>query len=347
MSTNNKTKDGMIMKNFLILTLLAFVSLTVLPVAVLKNGTYSPESIQSDNEFAVSSYSGEENESENTDDSSITVFLSNENETVTVSDFEYTCGSVAAEMPITYHEEALKAQAVACYTNALRLKNSAHAENLSGADISDDSGTHQGYISIDERKEKWGENFEKYESRLETTVNGVLGQYITFNGEPCVAAFSAICTGLTESAENVWGSNIPYLVSVKSNGDTLSPSYTTTAMYSREQLNECLKTLDIKPEKDEDFSKFFKTEKKSKAGTVLSIKAGKTELTGAQIKNAFSLKSASFDIKQSKNSVTFTVYGYGHGVGMSQYGADYMARQGSTYDEILKHYYSGVEISEK
>ena len=331
------------MKNFLIFSLLAFISLTFLPVAVLKNGKNSISDTQIN---TIASNMQATEKSENTDNS-VTVFLSNENKTVTVSDFEYTCGSVAAEMPVTYHEEALKAQAVACYTNALRLKNSEHNSNLYGADISDDPGTHQGYISIDERREKWGENFEKYESRLETTVNEVLGQYITYNGEMCVAAFSAICSGVTESAENVWGNEIPYLVSVKSSGDKLSPEYTTTAMYSREQLTECLKTLEAEPGKNENFSNYFKDIKKSKAGTVLSIKAGKTEFTGARIKEAFSLKSASFDIKQSKTSVTFTVYGYGHGVGMSQYGADYMARQGSTYKEILKHYYSGIEIVEK
>ena len=248
-------------------------------------------------------------------------------------------------MPLMYHEEALKAQAVACYTNSLRLKNSSNKKSINGADISDDTSTHQGYLTREERKEKWGDSYQKYESKLETVVEEVIGEYLTYDNEYCVAAFSAICTGTTESAENVWGSKIPYLVSVKSSGDTLSPQYSSTNTFTKAQFISIMKDLGVSINSKSNLEDIIGKEKCSKAGTVLKIKIGEKEVTGEKIRSAFSLKSSAFKITATENEVTFKVSGYGHGVGMSQYGADYMARQGSTYDEILKHYYKGVEIN--
>ena len=213
-----------------------------------------------------------------------------------------------------------------------------------GADISDNPDVHQGYMPKGLRKEKWGENFEKYEKKLEEAVRAVSGLALTYEGELCTAAFSAICTGTTESAENVWGSAIPYLVSVKSSGDTLSPAYSATVSFNREKFTEAAKALGISITDKTDFKKEIKITDTSKAGTVLKMKIGGKEVTGAEVRKAFALASAAFEIKCTETGITFTVKGCGHGVGLSQYGADYMARQGSSYDEILKHYYKGVEI---
>jgi stage II sporulation protein D len=251
---------------------------------------------------------------------------------------------VAAEMPLMYHEEALKAQAIACYTNSLRLKSSTDKAATNGADISDNPSIHQGYITKEARKEKWGDDFNKYEAKLETAVKEVLGEYLTYEDEYCLCAFSAICTGTTESAENVWGKKLPYLTSVKSNGDTLSPSYSSTATFSKSQFISIMKDAGVAIDTKANLEDIIDKPKTSKAGTVLKIKINKKELTGEEIRNAFSLRSSAFKITATENEVTFKVSGYGHGVGMSQYGADFMARQGSTYDEILKHYYKGTEI---
>lgn len=330
------------MKNYLISIIFIFISLIITPVAVLNNNTNTFQSLNTESNIANNnSYLNTE---KNNEDAVITVFLTEKDKTLTVSEFEYVCGSVAAEMPLTYHEEALKAQAVACYTNSLRLKNSVDKSSTNGADISDDTSVHQGYLSREERKEKWGESYQKYESKLETIVNDVMGEYLTYDNEYCVAAFSAICTGTTESAENVWGNKIPYLVSVKSSGDTLSPAYSSTNTFTKAQFISIMKDLGISINSKTDISSVIGKEKTTKAGTVLKVEINKKELTGIQIREAFSLKSAAFKITATENEVTFKVNGYGHGVGMSQYGADYMARQGSTYDEILKHYYKGAEI---
>ena len=272
----------------------------------------------------------------------ITVFRSSEQENTEIDFFEYVCGSVAAEMPLSYHEEALKAQAVACYTNALRLKNNTKEQNT--YHITDDSSVHQGYLSPEQRKAKWGEDYPKYENKLKTIVKAVENEALYYKDELCIAAFHAICSGTTESAENLWNRKVPYLVSVKSTGDNLSPQYSTAVSFNKKEFLECLENANISEKNIETLKNVIKIEKKSKANTVLKASIGDKSYSGEDIRKIFSLKSPSFSVETTNNSITFNVTGYGHGVGMSQYGADFMARQGSTYEEILKHYYKNVEI---
>lgn len=335
------------MKNQLIIIVLAFFCLTAIPFLSQKGENEAKFTVNEIGEASLSETKEEKEKAENSDidDGSVTVFLSNENKTVTVSYFEYTCGSTAAEMPLSYEKEALKAQAVACFTNALRLKNTQSTdETLSGADISDDTGTHQGYISKEERKEKWGDSFEEYENKLEDIVKEVQNEVITYKGELCTASFFAISSGSTENAQNIWGNRIPYLVSVKSNGDTLSPDYSTVSKYTKDLLKEPLKRLGVSLDGDFDMKKLIEVKKVSDSKTVLSALVCDKEFTGEEIRNAFSLRSPCFSVKCDDSGVTFTVLGYGHGVGLSQYGANYMAKNGSDYKEILKHYYKGVSI---
>lgn len=336
------------MKNYLISIVFIFISLIIAPVTLLSGGITSENSTITTVEQTTPDKveNTQKTDSDTPEESVITVFLSDTNKNLTVSEFEYVCGSVAAEMPLMYHEEALKAQAIACYTNSLRLKNSKNKSGINGADISDNPATHQGYLTREERKEKWGEEYQKYESKLETIVKAVEGEFLTYDGEYCLCAFSAICTGTTESAENVWGEKIPYLISVKSSGDTLSPQYSSTNTFTKSQFISIMKDLDVSINSKTNLEDVIGKSKTSKAGTVLKIEINKKSLTGEQIRNAFSLRSSAFKITATENEVTFKVSGYGHGVGMSQYGADFMARQGSTYEEILKHYYKGVEIQQ-
>ena len=331
------------MKNYVVSIIFIFISLIITPLFIIRGSTTDSNAFDNTNQTTAIETTSKSSDT-TTNDDSITVFLSNQNKNITMSEFEYVCGSVAAEMPLAYHEEALKAQAVACYTNCLRLKNSNNKEESNGADISDDISVHQGYITEDERKEKWGDDFNKYESKLRSIVTDVLGEYITYDEKICVAAFSAICTGTTETAENVWGSKTPYLVSVKSEGDKLSPTYSSTVTFSKSQFISIMKDLGVSIDSKADLTEIIGKPKETKAGTVLTIKINSKEVTGSNMRQAFSLRSPAFKITATENEVTFNVSGYGHGVGMSQYGADYMARQGSTYDEILKHYYKGVEI---
>lgn len=335
------------MKSFVYLFLAITLSLLLTPIIIKGPDTVASENDTdklSSSEVSQSDTSEPEPEDEN---SEISVYLSADKNVITVSQLEYVCGAVAAEMPATYHAEALKVQAIACYTNAVRLKKT-NAEStddvaLSGADISNDSSVHQGYLTKKQRQEKWGSSFEKYETKIEDAVKDVLGYKLMYKDELCVAAFHAISSGVTEDAETVWGQKIDYLRSVKSTGDTLSPSYLTTVNFTKEQFCEIAASLGANPDKN-DKSTWLGSVKTSDAKTVTSIEIADKTFTGVKVRNAYSLRSAAFTVEATDTGVIFKVYGYGHGVGMSQYGADYMARQGSSYEEILKHYYKGASI---
>ena len=273
------------------------------------------------------------------------VLLTKTNKIVTLSEKDYICGAVAAEMPAAYHSEALKAQAVTCYTYAYRLRNEQKSNptaSLKGADISDDSQHHQGYLTVDDQKKKWGNDYEQYSKKISDTVDAVLGNVIEYGGEPIIAAFHSISSGKTESAKNIWNQDVPYLQSVISTGDKLSPDYSTMVKLTNAEFKtdaEKLGGVSL----GNDPKGWVSDIKTTDSGTVTSIKIGGKSFTGEQVRDAFSLHSPCFKLEY-KDGFTFSVSGYGHGVGMSQYGADYMARQGSTWQEIIKHYYTGVQI---
>lgn len=323
------------MKKYLILILFCAISILVVPMLVVNpEKSVNPASKttqQTDN--ATTQQNTESN-------STISVFRSLESKTEEISLFEYVCGSVAAEMPLAYNEEAIKAQAVACYTNAIRQKQLGNTKN---GDISDDTATHQGYIDARQRKEKWGDSFEKYEKKLQDAVKAVEGEALYYDNKPCVAAFCAISNGKTEDAEYIWGTAVPYLVSVDSKGDKLSPTYASTVSFTKDEFLKIIEENGASI-KDSDIASSVKVTEKSDTGTVLKVTVGSKSFTGEEIRKMFSLRSPTFTIKATKNAVTFSVSGYGHGIGMSQYGANYFAEKGYDYKEILEHYYTGAEI---
>ena len=144
------------------------------------------------------------------DGDSILVLSSSTKKINEIDMFEYVVGAVAAEMPPTYHSQALRAQAAVCYTYAVK-KRSSPDPTLGGADITDDSAVHQGYLDAAARKEKWGDKYKTYEKKIEEAVKDVFGKTITYDGEIITAAFHAISCGQTFSAEEVWGKDVPYL----------------------------------------------------------------------------------------------------------------------------------------
>lgn len=218
------------------------------------------------------------------------------------------------------------------------------SDDLKGADISDSPDTHQGYIDDEKMKKKWGEHYEEYKKKVGDAVNEVLGQVIVCGGKPILAAYHCISSGVTEDAKSLWGEEIPYLKSVKSPGDMLSPEFKTVVKVTKAEFAEAVKGLkDITLDEDTP-EKWIGDISATAGGTVASIQIGSEVFTGLAVRDAFHLRSPCFTVAYGEGTFTFTVKGYGHGVGMSQYGADYMARQGNTYVEILKHYYTGVDI---
>lgn len=262
----------------------------------------------------------------------ITVMSSATGQTTELEMREYLIGCVAAEMPPDYHEEALKAQAVVSYTYAKRITDS------SADFISDSPMMHQGYASKQERLDDWGADFEKNEQRIASAVDEVMGQTVTYNGEAALTVYHSISAGQTQSAESLWGENYPYLQSVPGEGDKLSPDFISVESFTPGEFSE---KLEISEEAEISVGE-IKTENGYVTSAVIS---GKT-FTGAEIREALELKSNSFEIECTNEKVTVTCKGHGHGVGMSQYGADYMARQGSTWQEILLHYYPSTVIAQ-
>ena len=249
---------------------------------------------------------------------------------------EYIYGVVCAECPMLYHEEAIKAQIVAAYTYTLYCID---ANKNAEYDLTTKPETSQAYITRQQAFKNWGSNAEKYDKRLKSLINQVWGQYLSYDGKPILASYHAISSGKTESAEAVWGKFIPYLQSAESEGDKLADKYETTAEFTIAEAEKLLKTL--------DFS--VKELKKAKGettdcGTVKTLTYKEKSVTGEQIRAIFNLRSANFKIKVTSKKVTFTVFGYGHGLGMSQNGANFLAKVGCGYKEILSHYYQKTTL---
>lgn len=285
----------------------------------------------------------ETNNTSKTSDDTISVFMSNENQIEEMDMRQYIIGTVAAEMPASYNSEALKAQALAAITFAEYQKIN-NNDSLNGADISDNSNTHQGYMSKSEMQEKWGDTYETYYEKIADAVDEVIDEVIVYNGKPIIAAYHAISTGKTESAENVWGKSVPYLISVNSEGDKYSSRYSSTVTFTENELKEAVKSKVKNPTENEDGIIINET---TDSGTVSSVTVFGEKLTGMELRNLLSLRSPSFDVSYKNGEYLFTVKGYGHGVGMSQYGADWYAKQGYTYKEIISHYYPETTIEQR
>ena len=274
----------------------------------------------------------------------IDVMMSNAGSVKTLKMREYIIGSLSGEMSASYHKEALKAQAVACYTFALYVA-SREEKRPEGADISDDSTVYQSYIDEDARKKKWGDDFEKNEKIMSEAVDGVFGQYLEYDGKPAMAAYHAMCSGKTASAANVWGKSVSYLKSTVSSGDKLAPNYETCQKVSADEFKRILFKKGLTyGDYPTDASKWIGDIERYDSGVVKYVDICGKKISGTDMRSLFSLKSADFDISFADGGFTFTCRGNGHFVGMSQYGADYMARQGSSYDEILNHYYPGTVL---
>ena len=248
----------------------------------------------------------------------------------------------AAEMPVSFAHDALCAQALASLTYALYQQKHPKAALSDGAAVSTDPAVYQAYWTTDEMRERWGDDFTDNYEKICRAVDEVIGYEIVYEDEPVAAAFHAISPGRTESAENVWGAEIPYLVSVESEGDSVSPKYRSTLTVNAKELKAKLGL-----EADGEPEDWFGEPEYSEAGTLLTVEIAGKEFTGQELRRLLGLQSAAFTIDCDGDTVTFSVKGYGHGVGLSQYGADYYARQGMTWREIIGHYYPGTSIAER
>lgn len=257
---------------------------------------------------------------------------------------QYLYGVVSSEMPANFEEEALKAQAVVARTYTIyKITNGNKHEN---ADICDDSQCCQAWISKEARFEKWNETErENNWSKIVSAVESTKGKIIMYEGKPINAFFHSNSGGKTEIASSVWGGkDEPYLQAVETSGESNYTQYSSELTISKEEFIEKIKQYHSDFEIDFSSDNQIELLEYTEGQRIKKIKIGNLELAGTEIRNIFGLKSAKFEILVEGENVKFNVLGYGHGVGMSQTGADSMAKEGKNYEEIIKHYYTGVEI---
>ena len=260
---------------------------------------------------------------------------------------EYLYGVVSSEMPANYEIEALKAQAIVArtYTIYQIMNNSSKHEN---ADICDDFNCCQAWISKDERMAKWSaEEAESNWNKILEAVNSTSGKIITYNKEPINAFFHSNSGGITESSLNIWGGiDYPYLKSVETAGEEGYTQYSSEVDYSKEDLLNKIKEKHSECEIDFSQENCIQIIEYTTSGRVKTIKFGNVEIAGTEARTILGLKSTNFTFSIEGDNVKFLVTGYGHGVGMSQTGADALAKTGTNCEEIIKHFYTGVEIIE-
>lgn len=255
---------------------------------------------------------------------------------------DYLKGVLAAEMPASFPTEALKAQAVAARTYAIYCMNSQkHADG----DLCSSPGCCQAWQSEEQQRKKWGDDYAVYAEKISTAVEKTAGEYLCYEGQAVFAAFHSSSAGFTENSSALWA-DLPYLVSVESPESSEDvPNYISTLSCSPIDFRDTL--LRLKPHAD------FTGEEETWIGQVLRNESGRVdtvllggvEFQGAELRSLFSLRSTAFELEYSQGAFHFTVTGYGHGIGMSQYGAKHMAENGSDYRSILAHYYPDTYLS--
>ena len=245
---------------------------------------------------------------------------------------EYLVGVVAAEMPASFNSEALKAQAILARTYA--LKKISKGEKLT------DTVSTQAYIDKNEMQKKWSNDYNKYYNKIVSAVNSTKGQVVKYNGNYIEALYHSTSNGKTESAKEVWGQDIPYLKSVDSSWDKKTSAY---LKIENKEFNTLMKILGLDIDKNTNIEILSKDE----SGRVSKIKVEDKIYTGVEFRTLLGLRSTDFDITITENGLEIITRGYGHGVGMSQYGANEMAKLGYNYKDIINHYYQNVKITSK
>ena len=249
---------------------------------------------------------------------------------------EYLVGVVLAEMPVSFEEEARKAQAVVARTFTLRSADRGKHDN---ADICMDSACCQAYISPEDYLAKGGTRDGI--DRMRQAVSATAGKVMTYNGELIEATYFSCSGGSTEDAVAVWGTEVPYLQSVDSPGEEHATHYTDTVTFTPERFAAALGIeLSGKP------GTWIGNAVYTAGGGVDTMVIGGVSFKGTELRKSLGFRSTAFTVAAGEKEITITTRGYGHRVGMSQYGADAMALEGSTYEEILTHYYTGAELTQ-
>lgn len=258
--------------------------------------------------------------------------LDEENNKIINIDVEnYLIGVLAGEMPASFNYEALKAQAIASRTYAyykIKISDKDY-------DLTNDTRS-QMFISDNDMHKLWGNEYDKYLSIIKNAINDTSNMVMTYNNEIISAYYFSMSNGYTENVQNVFGEQKEYLQSVESKEDESNQNFMVTKVFKREEFCSLLNIL------CDDIT--ITNIEKTSSNRINKITINNKEFTGINIRDYLDLRSTDFEININNNEILITTKGYGHGVGMSQYGANTMANDGYNYEQILKHYYKGIEI---
>ena len=256
---------------------------------------------------------------------------------------DYLWRVVAAEMPASFEADALRAQAVCARTYSL-WRQAAQSHKADGADVCADSTCCQAYISPEDAALRWAEKTEVWSAKIAGAVAVTDGQVLTYEGALIQAVFFSSADGATADAMEVWSRSLPYLVQVDSPEGDEVPNYRTTVTLPADNVRKLAEDAGLECDLSGEPSAWFQNLTRTASGRVESVELGGVELSGGAARRLFSLRSTSFDLTEEDGVFTFSVTGYGHGVGLSQYGANAMAKAGSNWREILAHYYTGAKL---
>ena len=255
------------------------------------------------------------------------------NQIMTIPFEKYIKGVVAGEMPATFELEALKAQAVASRSYAMYQMTATKDKEYDVLNTT----ANQVYLTDEQLKTNWKENYQEKINKINKAIQETSGEYLTYNNQIVNAMFFSTSVGKTENSEEVFVSKLPYLRSVDSKWDEASPVFNDTYTFD-------LKDFYTKLNLPYNEKLNIEITKKTSTGRIKKLKINNQELNGRDLATKLSLRSNYFTITQNNEKITITTKGFGHGVGMSQYGANGMAKEGYKYDQILKHYYQNTEI---
>ncbi len=273
-----------------------------------------------------------------------TLLLQTEEGVMTIGLEEYLTGVVISEMPASFEPEALKAQAVAARTFTLRqLSGDKHSDGQ----LCSDSGCCQAWTDQDTLGDKLGSSWQQYWEKVSSAVKETEGEILTWNGQLIEAVYFSCSGGRTEAAAAVWGSEVPYLQPVDSPGEEQAAPYAQKRIFTEEAFVSLIKKSAPEAALEGAPSGWFGTVTKTPGDGVASMEIGGSHFTGTQLRSLLRLPSTRFTVSITEEGIVFHTLGYGHRVGMSQYGANAMAQQGSTYREILEHYYTGAKVEQK
>ncbi len=273
----------------------------------------------------------------------INLLHNNENVVETLELEDYLINVVAAEMPVEYEEEALKAQATVARTYTLYQIENGHKHD--NADVCDSSTCCQAWISKEKRYEKWGDNQDEKWSKLTNAVYSTAGEVITYNGKPIDAFFHSNSGGTTEIPINVWGgSDFPYLQVVETSGEDEYSQYYSEKEYTKAEIESKMKSAYSDFSIDWNEENCIEILEYTESSRIKTLKIGNKNISGVEARKIFELKSSNFTYEISESTVKFKVIGYGHGVGLSQTGSNTLAKEGKNYKEIIEHFFKNIEI---